>query len=210
MKTFDGKLQLQYSTYRDFIRAMDESDILITFFDGSTDVELLTNKVDILETFFNRKFIKKYNRETIVTLFNPGAILETTIGEIFFWSTPGRKKRLYGILGLNSPDEKVEDLYNSRKTSNNEVEQNEIETDDKKIVAIGVYDGDKMSNLEYIEVTKKEVKKAIEFLNTKIREYYTVNLQDEIRITVDYNLDKSIEESQWLTIDELFAKGIAS
>lgn len=191
MKVLDGKNKLEYSQIVSFIRELEDDYILISYEHDGNEVELVEVKQNLLNALFDRKSLNNIPDETVISVFNGNIMIETTKKELHFWGTSARLERLKPLLGIESNKEEIVD----------EVKQ--------KIIAIGLFAGDDIIEIESLVVTQKDTKKAVEFINDKISMYYVNDIQDDIRININYDESAEIRLSEWLTIKELFERGIA-
>lgn len=217
MLIIDGREKLEYYELVKFFRELKGNDILVTFTYNNESEENLEQRNTIVRNLFNRSKIRHMKGVGYtVSLFNENVLLETTIDEIFRLSTPSRIEKFLELTGVDEVDEITDSETEDFETEELTVDEPDIPQEPKpqpvveeKTIAIGLLDGDTIIEIESIDITRKETKKAVEFLNERISRYYVHKLQDHIRINVNYHEVMEIDLSEWLTINELFEKGIA-
>lgn len=211
MKVLDGKNKLAYSQIVSFVKGLEDDYILITYQKDGEEFEQVELKENLLNVVFDRNSLKDISNETVVSLFNGSIMLETTKKDLHFWGTAARLERLKTLFGIKK-EEAVNTLNDvsdtTTETITNKVEPVKVEIKEKTI-AIGLFTGYEIIEIEALTVNQKESKKAVEFLNDKISDYYVNDMQDEIRININYDKDSELNLNEWLTLKELFERGIA-
>lgn len=211
MLIVNGLERLDYHELIKFFKKVKDEELLVKYDYTDRSEEVLMDKYSIIENLFNRDKIKDLiKKDVLITIFNEDALLETNIHEVHRLSTTARIEKYMAVLEI----EAVEDVYEDEEVEDGTVEeetQKEVKPKVKpvietKTVAIGLLIEEEMSDIETITVNKRETRKAIDFLNEIISRYYIHKLEEYIRICVDYNEDRELE---WLTVDELFERGIA-
>lgn len=223
MLIIKAKENLEYRELVNFFKTLKSDDILIIYNYPDETIEDLSSRQTIVKELFNRNKIKDMmNQEIVVELFNEGVLLETTIEEIHRLSTPARIRKFLELTGVEEDEEEIEE---ESIESLEEVEESAEELkigdtvdlgqlakpkrEDVKVVAVGQFIDGIIEDIEAIVVGRREVKKAIDFLNEQISKYHVHGLEDFLRINLNYDDSVDINLEEWLPIETLFERGLA-
>ncbi len=193
MKIIDRRDKLSYGDMVKFIRGLKGDDILVIYKMQDEEKEFVHNKETLIREVFNRHHLSTLDDGTEISFFNENVLLETTKESIYWHDTPFRKKRLLELIGIE------EDIT---VTENKRVEQTIT------IATAFVEDGEAY-DVEHLTIIKRDTRKAIDFLNEHITKAYIDKVDEYFKVCIDYDINNPNKTYEWLSIEELFEKGIA-
>jgi hypothetical protein len=193
MKTIDGQNgQFKSKMLKElYDSASSENNFLIFAETTLVGNEMAFNRDDIITKIFNRDYANGLE-EDVLFLATSEIILILDGNEIKKWLSTKKINKLKNLL-FGSPQEKVEVFENNR------------------YVAIGrlTQSNNTVFDIRSKNMSKENEKDVVLWLNTNIEEFYINRKEEDIRICMDYDINKSAQDlTQWKTINQLLEEGM--